>query len=55
MAIPETLVVPLTIMLRAAEEGGQAVPSWLVGGGALLALFLLLIGTVAFGGGRDHS
>ena len=40
----------------AAEEAGEpAVNPWVIGGGAFLVLLLLLIGVVAFGGGRDHS
>lgn len=56
MAFSESLVVPLTALLQAAEEAGEpAVNPWFVGGGALLILLILLVGVVAFGGGRDHS
>lgn len=56
MAFSESLVVPLTALLRASEEGGaHALNPYLVGGGTLALLLLLLIGLVAFGGGRDHS
>lgn len=56
MAFSDSLVVTLTAVLQAAEESGEpAVSPWLVGGIALAILLLLLIGVVAFGGGRDHS
>ena len=43
-------------VVRAAEEHGEpAVNPWLIGGGTLALLLLLLVGVVAFGGGRDHS
>jgi len=43
-------------VVRAAEEHGEpAVNPWFIGGGTLAILLLLLIGLVAFGGGRDHS
>ncbi|QYJ04624.1 hypothetical protein KUV85_02790 [Nocardioides panacisoli] len=56
MSFSESLVVPMTALVRAAEEGGEhALNPWLVGGGTLALLLLLLVGLVAFGGGRDHS
>lgn len=56
MAFSESFVVTLTAVLQAAEESGEpAVSPWLVGGGVFALLLLLLIGVVAFGGGRDHS
>lgn len=56
MAFSETLVVPMTALLRVAEEVGEpAVSPWLIGGGTLAILLLMLVGVVAFGGGRDHS
>lgn len=56
MAFSESLIVPLTAVLQAAEETAEAaVNPWFVGGGTLLLLLILLIGVVAFGGGRDHS
>jgi hypothetical protein len=43
-------------VVRAAEEHGEpAVNPWIIGGGTLLFLLLLLGALVAFGGGRDHS
>jgi hypothetical protein len=43
-------------VLRAAEEHGEpAVNPWIIGGGTLLFLLLMLAALVAFGGGRDHS
>ena len=43
-------------VIQAAEEHGEpAVNPWLIGGGVLLLLLLVLFGLVAFGGGRDHS
>jgi hypothetical protein len=42
--------------LRAAEEGGEpAIPVVFVGLIAFGILMALLIGVVAFGGGREHS
>ncbi|HWI43385.1 MAG TPA: hypothetical protein VNS81_07175 [Nocardioides sp.] len=44
-------------LVRVAEEelGDPAVPAWAIGGGALALLLLLLLGLIAFGGGREHS
>ncbi|HWJ67683.1 MAG TPA: hypothetical protein VNT31_13490 [Nocardioides sp.] len=44
------------VVLSAVEEHGEpAVNPWLIGGGTLAFLLLLLLGLVWFGGGRDHS
>ena len=51
MLINQT-VLALVSAAEAAEEG---VNPWLVGGGTLAFLLLLVIGLVAFGGGREHS
>lgn len=37
-----------------AEKGAGSAP-YIIGGGILLALFILLLITVAIGGGREHS
>lgn len=43
-------------LITASEAGGEeGVSPWLVGGGVLGILLLLVIGLVAFGGGREHS
>lgn len=43
-------------VVRAAEEHGEpAVHPWFIGGATLAILLLMLVGLVAFGGGRDHS
>lgn len=42
-------------LVSAAEEAGEGVNPWLVGGGTLGFLLLLVIGLIAFGGGREHS
>ena len=43
-------------VLQAAEEHGEpAVNPWVVGGGTLALLLLMLLALVWFGGGRDHS
>jgi hypothetical protein len=43
-------------LIQAAEEHGEpAVNPWLIGGGALAILLILLVALVAFGGGREHS
>ena len=48
--------VPALAVLSAAEEHGEpAVNPWFIGGGVLLFLLFLLVGLIAFGGGRDHS
>lgn len=45
----------LTVASAAEEHGEPAVSPWLIGGGTLALLLLLLIGLIAFGGGREHS
>ncbi len=45
----------LAVASAAEEHGEPAVNPWLIGGGVLALLLLLLIGLVAFGGGREHS
>ena len=43
-------------LIQAAEEHGEpAVNPWLIGGGTLAILLILLVALVAFGGGREHS
>lgn len=42
-------------LVQASEEAGGGINPWAVGGGVLAFLLLLLLGVVAFGGGRDHS
>ena len=44
----------LLLLPLATEEGGGSLP-FVIGGGALLFLFALLFGTMAFGKGREHS
>ena len=45
-----------TAVLRASEEAGEsAVAPWVIGAITLGILLALLIGLVAFGGGREHS
>ncbi len=54
--IPVMLNEFVLAVVRAAEEHGEpAVHPWLVGAGALAILLLMLVGLIAFGGGRDHS
>lgn len=44
------------LLVRASEEGaGPAVPVWVVGLITFALLMALLLGLIAFGGGRDHS
>lgn len=45
----------LTVLAAAEGHGEGGINPWLVGGGTLAFLLLLLIGLVAFGGGREHS
>jgi len=44
----------LQMVSLAAEEGAGAGP-FLVGGGIMLLLVLVLLGILAFGKGREHS
>jgi hypothetical protein len=44
----------LQLLSLAAEEGAGVAP-FLVGGGILLLLVLVLLGILAFGKGREHS
>ena len=44
----------LIVMAESTSESAGITP-WLVGGGILLTLVLLLTAVVAFGGGREHS
>jgi hypothetical protein len=51
-----SLSLVTTVVLRAAEEGGEPAVSPLVIGLVTLGILLaLLFGVVAFGGGREHS
>lgn len=43
----------LNVAMEAAETGGDN--AYLIGGLALVVLFGLMIGLIAFGAGRDHS
>lgn len=45
----------LTVARAAEEHGEPAVNPWFIGGGVLALLLLMLIGLIAFGGGREHS
>lgn len=45
----------VSVVAAAEEHGEPAVNPWVIGGGVLAFLLLLLFGLVAFGGGRDHS
>ena len=52
MQISQTVLA----VIQAAEEHGEpAVNPWLIGGGTLAILLILLVALVAFGGGREHS
>ncbi|MEQ6901538.1 hypothetical protein [Nocardioides sp. YIM 152588] len=43
-------------LVQAAEEHAEGgLNPWVVGGGALGILLLLLVGLLAFAGGREHS
>lgn len=44
----------LVVSLVTAEKGAGAAP-YIVGGGILLGLIILMLITVAIGGGREHS
>lgn len=44
----------LVISLEAAGKGAGAAP-YIVGGGILLGLLILMLICVAIGGGREHS
>ena len=47
----------LNVMLLplAAEEGGPGITPFLIGGGALMLLLLVMTALLAFGNGREHS
>jgi len=44
----------LVISLEAATKSAGATP-YIIGGGILLGLLILMLITVAIGGGREHS
>jgi len=47
---------PLILALQAEHHINENVPNpYLIGGGVLAFLLLLLFAVVAFGGGREHS
>jgi hypothetical protein len=43
------------VLLPLATEGGAGVRPYLVGGGALLFLLVMVFAMLAFGKGREHS
>ena len=45
----------LALISAAGGESEGGINPWVVGGGTLAILLLLLIGLIAFGGGREHS
>ncbi|WP_181407820.1 hypothetical protein [Nocardioides sambongensis] len=45
----------LAVVTAAEGHGEGGINPWVVGGGVFALLLLLLIGLVAFGGGREHS
>lgn len=53
--LSQTSQLALAVVRAAEELDAPAVPAWVVGGGALVFLLLLLLGLIAFGGGREHS
>ena len=53
--LSQTSLSALAVISAAEEAGEAAVNPWIIGGGVLAFLLLLLFGLVAFGGGRDHS
>jgi hypothetical protein len=46
-------ITPLVTL--AAEASHSGINPWFVGGGVFVLLLALLVGLLAFGGGRDHS
>lgn len=50
-----TFAATMVLAAEATEEHGTSGIEWVVGGVTLAILLALLIGLVAFGGGRDHS
>jgi hypothetical protein len=46
---------PALIMASAEAEGEAAISAYAVGAITLVILLALLIGVIAFGGGREHS
>ena len=47
--------ITLSVSRAAEEHHEQVINPWIVGAIALAILMALLIGLVAFGGGREHS
>jgi len=44
------------LLISAAEGGAASGPNhWLVGAGVLIIFVAMIVGLLAFGGGRDHS
>ena len=48
------LAAPLLVSAAESHSSPGAMP-WLVGGGVLLLLIAMVVGLLAFGGGREHS
>jgi hypothetical protein len=47
--------MPILQLLPLASEEGAGIMPYLVGGGSLLFLFVLIFATLSFGKGREHS
>ena len=48
------LAAPLLVSAAESHSDPGATP-WLVGAGVLLLLIAMVVGLLAFGGGREHS
>ncbi|WP_170219296.1 hypothetical protein [Nocardioides litoris] len=55
MALTSVTTVLTTVAAESGEHSDPAVPVWVVGLIAFGILLALLVGVVAFGGGREHS
>jgi hypothetical protein len=49
------MLLALPILLSAAESESSGPNHWAVGAGVLILLIVMLVGLLAFGGGRDHT
>ena len=43
------------VLIAATEAHSSGINPWAVGAGTLALLLILLLGLLAFGGGRDHT
>jgi hypothetical protein len=49
------MLLAAPLLVSAAESHSAGAGPWLVGGAVLLVLVAMVVGLLAFGGGREHS